>query len=145
MPGFNFSALQPEEYPTMAIKLGGREWLAEVADSNHRINCQSCGAEVFSPSAHADEWVKEMGRNQEINIPSISGATFWNHLKGLVFHFTAGQERVGFVPRMRLMNKNGILNPLEVPRSLGARSMDCKVGRSVLFALLSTVVIARFS
>jgi hypothetical protein len=40
--------------------------------------------------------------------------------KGLVFDHTPGQERAGLVPRVKLMDKSGLLNPIFV--SAGERA-----------------------
>jgi hypothetical protein len=48
------------------------------------------------------------------DIPSILGQQFSGNLKGLVFDFTPGKERVGMVPRVKLRNKSGLLNPMFV-------------------------------
>jgi hypothetical protein len=45
----------------------------------------------------------------------ILGSNFWSGLKGMVFDFGPGSKRVGFVPRWRWVNKNGMLNPFFTP------------------------------
>ena len=94
-----------EEFPRIGLQIGDREWLTSMANVNFRV------ADYLKKGIPTDEGNSllpvafESNRRFEINgipgryVPSILGFNFLSELKGVVFDFTPGKERVGFVPR----------------------------------------------
>lgn len=110
---FNLTDVSPELFPTMALRIGDLEWLAELSNMKLNIAPRMGFKEnriLSLPSFLPTDVFEELLNTT--NIPSIIGATFWSNLKGLVFDFTPGKEKVGFVPRKKLVNNNGLINPL---------------------------------
>jgi hypothetical protein len=101
----------------MIFWLGKKEWICDIVDTTFSSELE--GKEVYLGSVFPDS---SFDANGEIDEISLLGAIFWSHLKGLVFNHTLGEERLGLVPRMRLANKSGLLNPIFV--SAGHRSID---------------------
>jgi len=102
---FDLRRLHYEEYPRIGLQIGNREWLTSMANLNFRV------ADYLKKGIPTDEGNSalpvafESNRCLEINgipgryVPSILGFNFLSELKGVVFDFTPGKERVGFVPR----------------------------------------------
>ena len=59
-----------------------------------------------------------------------------------MFDFTCGKERVGFVPRRDVCNRNGVVNPLFVSAASSKRNAIGGVFTAVVCA--SMVLSARF-
>jgi len=115
-PVYNLTGYMADQHPAMTFRLGQEEWICDIVDTT--FGSESEGNEVYLGSVFPDS---SFDPNGEIGEISVLGATFWSHLKGLVFDHTPGEERVGLVPRMRLTNKSGLLNPMFV--SAGNRSI----------------------
>jgi hypothetical protein len=110
VPVYNLKDYDTEEFPAMAFRLGDKEWILEVADKS--LGPEKEGSSVYLSSVCPDTVFRQLNRGSDI--PSILGGPFFTHLKGLVFDFTPGKERVGMVPRVKLRNKSGLLNPMFV-------------------------------
>jgi hypothetical protein len=97
----------------MTFALGANEWISDIVDTSFGISLEGedlgkssvYPASVMSASGFVRPGVKSD------DVPSILGASFWSHCKGLVFDYTPCEERVGLVPRLKLMDKSGLLNP----------------------------------
>ena len=113
---YNLTGYAADQHPAMTFRLGDTEWILDIVDTSFGTEFE--GSEVYVASVVPDSsFHQDDEPGSEI---SILGATFWSHLKGLVFDYTPGKERVGFVPRLRLTTKTGLLNPTFV--SAGKRS-----------------------
>jgi hypothetical protein len=124
LPLFNLTDVSLCQIPTMALRLGDQEWLAQLTSPS--LNMASFfgfndSRQVLSvPAFLPKEPYRENVDWKEI--PSVLGAPFWMNLRGLVFDFTRGKERVGFVPRREVCNRNGVVNPLFVSAASSKRS-----------------------
>jgi Eukaryotic aspartyl protease len=144
MPLVNLTGLEPYEYPSFVMKLDRLEWVMEIGNPNVQDTveqiCDVNGSGLLGPAILPLSAVP-------VNETMIIGQTFWHGLKGMVFEFTPGTRRVGFVPRNRW--KNGLLNPVFMPldkelqasgkseeKSVGTRSL--RVSLSVTILGLST-------
>jgi len=116
-PVYDLTGYMADQHPAMTFRLGEKEWICDIVDTT--FGSESEGSEVYLGSVFPDS---SFDPNGEIGEISLLGATFWSHLKCLVFDHTPGEERVGLVPRVRLTNKSGLLNPMFV--SAGDRSID---------------------
>lgn len=111
LPIFNLTSIPLDNYPTMALRMGDTEWLAEMCNLKLNIATNLGLDGVLSlPSFLPDEMFRDLADWKYV--PSVLGSPFWSNLKGLIFDFTPGRERVGFVPRHRIINKNGLINPM---------------------------------
>jgi len=114
-PGYDLRGLRTDQRPAMALRLGSKEWISEVVHTTATgqfLGAQGQGTGLFLSSVCPSSVFTEMIHREDI--PSILGQQFWGNLKGLVFDFTPGKERVGMVPRVKLTNKSGLLNPMFV-------------------------------
>jgi len=108
----------------MALRLGDQEWLAQLTSPSLNLASgfgyndseQVLSVLAFLPK---EPYKQSVGWNE---IPTVLGAPFWMNLKGLVFEFTPGKERVGFVPRREICNRNGVVNPLFVSPTSSKRN-----------------------
>ena len=116
VPAYDLKDYDTEEFPAMAFRLGDKEWISEVADKS--LGPEKEGSSVYLSSVCPDTVFRQLPLGGS-DIPSILGGTFFTHLKGLVFDFTPGKERVGMVPRVKLRNKSGLLNPMFVSGASG--------------------------
>jgi len=115
IPVYNLTSYTTEEYPAMAFRLGDKEWTSEVMDTS--FGPETEGSNVFISSVVPNTiFSQSVGAN---DVPSLLGESFLTHLKGLVFDFTPGKERVGMVPRVKLRNKSGSINPMFVSGASG--------------------------
>jgi Eukaryotic aspartyl protease len=128
-PLYDLTGYGANERPAMTFRIGNEEWINEIADTTS--GTLVAGLDVYIGSVFPFSSLQE-DRKYEI---SILGATFWSHLKGLVFDYTPGEERVGFVPRVKLMDKSGLLNPTFV--SAGARTFGGCISLLLIFGLIS--------
>ena len=119
IPGYDMNGVGADERPAVAFRLGDREWISEIVDTSAGQILGSGGEETgLYYSAIYPRSILGQYINPEY-IPSILGYPFWSNLKGLVFDFSTGSERVGLVPRIRLRNKSGLLNPMFVSAESG--------------------------
>ena len=104
----------------MALGMDGIEWLTDIADSFSKETVyyndgQALGDfldPIFIPTTELPYSI-----DQKVKIPSVIGGSFLNKLKGLVFDFTPGKERVGFIPRYDFFgSKTGLINPFSPPK-----------------------------
>src|SRR5208282_5311653 len=107
LPMFNLTNVSPELIPTMALRIGDIEWMAELGTVQLNVaeklgfgSNQILTLPSFLPAVVFQELFNVT------NIPSILGSPFWSNLKGMVFDFNPGRERVGFVPRKSWTNKS---------------------------------------
>lgn len=145
MPLVNLTGLEPYENPSFVMKLDRLEWVMEIGNPHiqERVEqvCDLGGEQGLVGPALLSQSDLKLKLGETI----IIGQTFWGGLKGMVFEFTPGKERVGFVPRNRW--KNGLLNPVFTPldkdleagksreKSKGSRSL--RVSLSVIALCLS--------
>ena len=124
LPLFNLTDVSLCQIPTMALRLGDQEWLAQLTSPSLNMasffgfndSQQALSVPAFLPK---EPYRENVDWNE---IPSVLGAPFWMNLRGLVFDFTRGKERVGFVPRREVCNRNGVVNPLFVSAASSKRS-----------------------
>ena len=116
VPCYDLRGFAADERPAVAFRLDNKEWIFEVADTTdgELFGPKGEGTGQFASSIYPKSLLEGSGYRGRGRIPSVLGHQFWGHLKGLVFDFTPGRERVGLVPRMRLTHKSGLLNPMFV-------------------------------
>lgn len=136
---FNMTGIPRIKYPAMSLLLGPTEYLSEMVDHETVGNIadffrEECGTEVFPPMF----LTRGLLRKRE-NDDSVIGANFLRRLKGVVFDFTPGEERVGFVPREWRGGRSGLLNPISSGASegrfgvcVGVLAVVCCVGVMVV-------------
>lgn len=96
---FDLRRLHYEEYPRIGLQIGNREWLTSMANLNFRV------ATYLKKGIPIDEGNSLLPAAFESSgipgryVPSVLGFNFLSELKAVVFDFTPGKERVGFVPR----------------------------------------------
>lgn len=144
-PIFNLTDLPLEMYPAVAMRFGDFEWLAEMANERGSLTSRLLTTESYKnfslPNYFPDLFLAQMNRKLKgKEIPSVLGSPFWSSLKGLVFDFTPGQERVGFVPRMKIVRKDGLINPL-VPFTSDDEEAKRKEGYIRALALASGIIV----
>ena len=99
----------------MIFRLGDKEWISDIVDTT--FGTESEGSQVHITSVISDSFFHQPGDDHYI---SLLGASFFSHLKGLVFDYTPGKERLGLVPRIGLKNKTGLLNPIFVSAGINS-------------------------
>ena len=118
LSGYNLQRFAKDERPAIALRLQDREWISELADTtSHIVGPDGEDTGLYFPAICPKSIFKSS--NYREHIPSILGHPFWGNLKGMVFDFSPGKERIGFVPRIRLRNKSGLLNPMFVSAGSG--------------------------
>lgn len=127
----------------MAVRLGDHGWLAEL--TSHRLNIAECldhnaSEEILSILSwiSVDHMTQETGAKE---VPTMLGAPFWMNLRGLVFDFAPGDERVGFIPREQFCDRNGV-NSLFV--SAASTKRDGLGGMFAVAVCTSTVLFAGY-
>jgi hypothetical protein len=104
----------------MALSMKGIEWLTDIADPfSKKFIYASDGQPLgeFLDPTFLPTTELPFSVDRKFKIPSIIGGNFLNKLKGLVFDFTPGKERVGFIPRYDFFgSKTGLVNPLHPPK-----------------------------
>lgn len=118
VPGYDMNGLGADERPAVAFRLGDREWISEIADTSAGQIRGSGGEDtgLYFSAIYPRFFI---GQYVCAEIPSILGYPFWSNLKGLIFDFSPGSERVGLVSRIRVTNKSGLLNPMFVSGGSG--------------------------
>jgi len=105
---FNGSFYPQRRIPSMTFGIANSRWSTEIADSGFPLeSLQFSNAEVAAGPFYPPSFTSvhdlpfKLGPNP--NIPSIIGGSFLKTLRGVIFDFTPGRERVGFVPRENVM------------------------------------------
>ena len=129
---YNLTGYMVDQYPAMTLRLGNQEWMINIIDIS--FGSESEGSEVYPASVFPDS---TFDLNGDIGEISLLGATFWSHLKGLIFDYTPENERVGLVPRIRLINKSGLLNPTFI--SAGKKHVVRYIPLIFIFVLISFI------
>ena len=129
-PVYDLTGYTADQHPAMTFRLGE---MCDIVDAT--FASESEGSEVYLGSVLPHS---SFDPNGEIGKISLLGATFWSYLKGLVVDHTQGEERVGLVPRVRLMNKSSLLNLMFV--SAGNRG----IGRAVMSLTVLTCGLISF-
>ena len=114
---FNSTTYCNGEIPTMVIGMENYEWLTDIADPTSVEDPVYSDGKPFgiflNPTFIPSTELSLKGLDKNLRVPSVIGGSFLNNLRGLVFDFTPGKERVGFVPRCELAgSKTGLINPL---------------------------------
>lgn len=138
---FNLSSVPPELYPTMAMRLGDMEWLTEIVNERGILEENYYTPQEYQnfslPNYISDKSLMARNGFKESDwIPSILGSPFWSNLKGLVFDFTPGKERVGLIPRVKIVPKDGIISPLS---PLGGANNEA-VGKDYIVIVVGVLV-----
>jgi hypothetical protein len=102
---FNGSFYPQRQIPRLTMGIANSTWSTEIADSglapieSLQFSNGEVGTGPFYPPTFTsvDDLPFKVPRN--FKVPSIIGGSFLKTLRGVVFDFTPGRERVGFVPR----------------------------------------------
>jgi len=114
---FNGSFYPQRQIPRLTMGIANSTWSTEIADPGFPLeSVQFSNGEVgtgpFYPPTFRSVGDLPFKVPRNLKVPSIIGGSFLKTLRGVIFDFTPGRERVGFVPRENTMQY--------IPRNSGA-------------------------